>query len=61
MNPDGTNQVSLPMAMDAIDPAWSPDGTKIAFLSRNQRPRIVERKGNGDIFVMNPTADRRST
>src|SRR6185295_4394074 len=46
MNADGTDQVRL-TTNDAADrsPAWSPDGTKIAFTSR--------RTGNGDIYVMN--------
>src|SRR6266581_4100632 len=46
MNPDGSGQANLTNnpARD-FDPAWSPDGTRIAFAS--------ERDGNGDIFVMN--------
>ncbi|HEX8844608.1 MAG TPA: DPP IV N-terminal domain-containing protein [Pyrinomonadaceae bacterium] len=48
MNPDGSNQVNLTRnAARDFAPAWSPDGTKIAFAS--------EREGQmpGNIYVMN--------
>jgi Tol biopolymer transport system component len=47
MNSDGTGQTNLTnSAVDDQAPAWSPDGTKIAFAST--------RNGNtGDIYVMN--------
>ena len=46
MNADGTGQTRLTnnAAFD-IEPAWSPDGTKIAFAS--------DRDGNVEIYVMN--------
>jgi WD40-like Beta Propeller Repeat len=46
MNPDGTGQTNITnnLASDAA-PAWSPDGTKIAFTSA--------RDGNGEIYTMN--------
>ncbi|MBX3296521.1 MAG: PD40 domain-containing protein [Acidobacteria bacterium] len=46
MNADGSNQTPLTTGLaDNIDPAWSPDGTKIAFTS--------DRDGDHEIFVMN--------
>jgi Tol biopolymer transport system component len=46
MNPDGSGQVSLTGFVGASEPAWSPDGGKIAFTSS----RIA---GNYEIEVMN--------
>jgi Tol biopolymer transport system component len=46
MNVDGSNVVRLTNHPDRdFDPAWSPDGTRIAFVS--------SRDGNHDIYVMN--------
>jgi TolB protein len=47
MNPDGSNQVTLiNNAVGGLeDPAWSPDGTRIAYVS--------ESAGNAEIYVMN--------
>jgi Tol biopolymer transport system component len=53
MNSDGTNPVnltdSMPEAMGAGQPNWSPDGEKIAFLSG---PR-EDAPGRSGIYVMN--------
>src|SRR2546425_116181 len=47
MNEDGTGQVRLTTdAAEDIYPAWSPDGSKLAFVST--------RDGNAEIYVMNP-------
>ena len=53
MNADGSNQTNLTnnTAPD-IEPAWSPDGTRIAFHS--------ERDGNGDIYVMNANGSNQT-
>jgi hypothetical protein len=49
MNPDGTGQVNLTnSAATEGDPAWSPDGTKIAFSG----PR-VQSSGGPQVYVMN--------
>ena len=46
MNADGTGQTNLTNnGADDSTPAWSPDGTKIAFASN--------RDGNCEIYVMN--------
>jgi len=47
MNPDGTS-VSAPLTSNAFNddiPSWSPDGTKIVFMSK--------RDGNNEIYSMN--------
>lgn len=47
MNTDGSDQVNLTNRQSReIDPAWSPDGTKIAFAS--------DRTGSFQIYVMDP-------
>lgn len=47
MDPDGSNQTNLTNNPSYdYDPAWSPDGTKIAFTSHRN-------KDNPDIYVMN--------
>ena len=63
MNADGSGQVNL-TSNAAIDtePAWSPDGTKIAFDSRARRqPRDLrdERRRRGPVNRTNSAVDRR--
>jgi Tol biopolymer transport system component len=45
MNVDGTGHAVLTTTNDNNDPAWSPDGSQIAFATR--------RDGNFEIYVMN--------
>ena len=46
MDPDGTNIVNLTKSLRPdSQPAWSPDGTRIAYVSEFQ--------GNSDVYVMN--------
>src|SRR3954451_14798933 len=47
VNPNGSGATQItPGTASDDDPAWSPDGTKIAFSSN--------RDGNGEIYTMNP-------
>ncbi len=47
MNADGSNLIQLTFgSADNTGPDWSPDGSKIAFLS--------ERSGQDEVYIMNP-------
>ena len=58
---DGSNQTfltggSIFSNMDAYDPCWSPDGTKIAFRSRFAAVQVFR----GEIFVINASGGSRT-
>ena len=46
MNPDGSGQLRLTGRHNASDPTWSPDGSEIAYVSREPEP---------DIYVLDPS------
>jgi Tol biopolymer transport system component len=48
INPDGTGEQKLTTSTKDYAPKWSPDGSRIVFVS--------ERDGNNEIYVMNSTA-----
>ena len=49
---DGTESRQLTQGITATDPAWSPDGRKIAFTRRQEVGEYVT-YSNDDVFVMN--------
>jgi TolB protein len=52
VNPDGSGRTYIPNTYDANSPAWSPDGTKLAFEG--------ERGNDHDIYVSNPDGSKRT-
>lgn len=48
---DGSERLTLTTTFTNAAPVWSPDGTKIVFLSF--------RDGNGEIYIMNPDGSRQ--
>ena len=62
-NPDGTGQTGLgiPVSLNPTEPAWSPDGTKIAFASTSSGPDLyaINADGIGQTPLTNtPEAER---
>jgi TolB protein len=55
MNADGTGAIQLTGSSSDDDPAWSPDGTKIAF-TRNHRLWIMNADGSGQTELINENA-----
>ena len=50
MNPDGAGQLRLTSRHNDADPTWSPDGSEIAYVSREPEP---------DIYVLDPNVFNR--
>jgi Tol biopolymer transport system component len=62
VRPDGTGLHRLPIGSDGVDPAWSPDGRRIAFAADGVRIETVRPDGSGltqvatgtQVWYMNP-------
>ena len=50
MKPDGSDHRAL-TTKDSLDPVWSPDGTKLAFLDHEQRLLVMNADGSGKRVV----------
>jgi TolB protein len=62
INSDGTGQVQLTSNSASDDsPAWSPDGTKIAFATNRDEPNIFFcARCNYEIYLMNPDGSNQT-
>ena len=60
MDADGTNQTNLTNTPDTNegDPAWSPDGTRIAFVAPG--PKNIDGEAVGEIWVMDADGGNRT-
>jgi len=64
LNPDGTGLTALtPNGQAALDPRWSPDGTKIYYTRRlvgqDLDVRVMNADGTGDTPLANSTSDEQ--
>ncbi|MCK4328817.1 PD40 domain-containing protein [candidate division WOR-3 bacterium] len=50
MNIDGTNARSL--CIDAVDPCWNPDGSKIIYIKFNYYKSATTHPGYGELWIM---------
>lgn len=61
MNPDGTQQTALTKGEDIdIDPVWSPDGKRIAFISIAKSDVDKADKITANLYVMNADGSGRT-
>jgi Big-like domain-containing protein/WD40 repeat protein len=55
MNADGSGLTQLTTEGEETSPVWSPDGSKIAFVSYHPSP-----SGNSDVYVMNADGNNKT-
>ena len=60
MNPDGTGQAQLTTGAD-LDPVWSPDGQRVAFVRGRAAVYVVNANGTGETPVTSPVPNEVAT